>query len=47
LQDNQRINAVIAGKWTPRFPINLENAIEIVKNLRKQELVVEFQKARK
>jgi transcription antitermination factor NusA-like protein len=43
---NQKIKAVIAGKWTPKFPINLEKAIEIVKNLRKQELVVEFEKAR-
>lgn len=45
--EGQKIKAIIAGKWTPKFPINLEKAIEIVKNLRKQELVVEFEKARK
>ncbi|MGQ0376548.1 MAG: transcription elongation factor NusA [Nitrososphaerota archaeon] len=44
---SQKIKAVIAGKWTPKFPIKLEDTIEIVKNLRKQELVVEFEKARK
>lgn len=44
---NQKIKAVIAGKWTAKFPINREKAIEIVKNLRKQELVVEFEKTRK
>ena len=42
-----KIKAVIAGRWTPKFPINLEKAIEIVKNLRKQELVIEFEKTRK
>ena len=45
--EGQKIKAVIAGKWTTKFPINLEKAIEIVKNLRKQELVVEFEKTRK
>ena len=46
-EGSQKIKAIIAGRWTPKFPINLEKAIEIVKNLRKQELVVEFEKARK
>jgi len=30
----QKTKAVVSGKWTPRFPINTETVIQIVKNAR-------------
>jgi len=42
----QRTKAVVSGKWTPRFPINTETVIQIVKNARNLDIEIEFENKR-
>ena len=42
----QKTKAVISGKWTPRFPINMETVIQIVKNARNLDIEIEFENKR-
>ena len=37
----------ISGKWTPRFPIDFDKAIQIVKNLRDHDIEIEFEDSRR
>ena len=39
----QKTKAVVSGKWTPRFPIDTEKVIEIVKNARNLDIEIEFE----
>ena len=39
----QKTKAVISGKWTPRFPIDTEKVVEIVKNARNLDIEIEFE----
>jgi len=43
----QKTKAVVSGKWTPRFPINTETVVEIVKNARNLDIEIEFENKRK
>ena len=42
----QKTKAVISGKWTPRFPINTETLVQIVKNSRNLDIEIEFESKR-
>ena len=42
----QKTKAVIAGKWTRRFPIDTEKVILIVKNARNLDIAIEFEDKR-
>ena len=42
----QKTKAVVSGKWTPRFPIDTEKVIEIVKNARNLDIEIEFEDKR-
>jgi len=42
----QKTRAVISGKWTPKFPINTETVIQIVKNARNLDIEIEFENKR-
>ena len=42
----QKTKAVISGKWTPRFPIDTEKVIQIVKNARNLDIEIEFEDKR-
>ena len=42
----QITKAVVSGKWTPKFPINLETVIQIVKNARNLDIEIEFENKR-
>ena len=42
----QKTKAVISGKWTPRFPINTETLVQIVKNSRNLDIEIEFENKR-
>ena len=42
----QKTRAVVSGKWTPRFPINTETVIQIVKNARNLDIEIEFENKR-
>ncbi len=39
----QRTKAVVSGKWTPKFPIDTEKVVEIVKNARNLDIEIEFE----
>ena len=39
----QKTKAVVSGKWTPRFPIDTEKVIQIVKNARNLDIEIEFE----
>lgn len=39
----QKTKAVVSGKWTPRFPIDLDKVIKIVKNARNLDIEIEFE----
>ncbi len=39
----QKTKAVISGRWTPRFPINIDKVIQIVKNVRNLDIEIEFE----
>ena len=43
---SQITKAVVSGKWTPKFPINLETVIQIVKNARNLDIEIEFENKR-
>jgi len=43
----QKTKAIVSGKWTPRFPINTETVVEIVKNARNLDIEIEFENKRK
>ncbi|MBL7001545.1 MAG: transcription elongation factor NusA [Nitrosopumilus sp.] len=42
----QKTKAVISGKWTPKFPINTEKVVQIVKNARNLDIEIEFEDKR-
>ena len=42
----QKTKAVVSGKWTPRFPIDTEKVVEIVKNARNLDIEIEFEDKR-
>ena len=42
----QRTKAVVSGKWTPRFPIDTEKVVQIVKNARNLDIEIEFEDKR-
>ena len=42
----QKTKAIISGKWTPRFPIDTEKVIQIVKNARNLDIEIEFEDKR-
>ena len=42
----QKTKVVVSGKWTPRFPIDTEKVIQIVKNARNLDIEVEFEEKR-
>ena len=42
----QKTKAVVSGKWTPRFPIDTEKVIQIVKNARNLDIEIEFEDKR-
>ena len=44
--DTQKTKAVVAGKWTPRFPIDTEKVVLIVKNARNLDIEIEFEDKR-
>lgn len=39
----QKTKAVVSGKWTPRFPIDTEKVIQIVKDARNLDIEIEFE----
>lgn len=39
----QKTKAVVSGKWTPRFPIDLKTVIQIVKNARNLDIEIDFE----
>ena len=39
----QKTKAVVSGKWTPRFPIDTEKVVSIVKNARNLDIEIEFE----
>ncbi len=42
----QKTKAVVSGRWTPRFPINTETLVQIVKNSRNLDIEIEFENKR-
>lgn len=42
----QKTKAVVSGKWTPKFPIDTEKVIHIVKNARNLDIEIEFEDKR-
>ena len=42
----QKTKAVVSGKWTPRFPIDTNKVIQIVKNARNLDIEIEFEEKR-
>ena len=42
----QKTKAVVAGKWTRRFPIDTEKVVQIVKNTRNLDIAIEFEDKR-
>jgi transcription antitermination factor NusA-like protein len=43
----QKTKAVVSGKWTPRFPIDTEKVVQIVKNARNLDIEIEFEDKRR
>ena len=41
--DIQKTKAIVAGKWTRRFPIDTEKVVQIVKNARNLDIEIEFE----
>ncbi|NIP62750.1 MAG: transcription elongation factor NusA [Nitrosopumilaceae archaeon] len=39
----KKTKAVISGRWTPKFPIDIEKVIQIVKNARNLDIEIEFE----
>ena len=42
----QKTKAVVSGRWTPKFPIDTEKVIQIVKNARNLDIEIEFEDKR-
>ncbi|MCA9828482.1 MAG: transcription elongation factor NusA, partial [Nitrosopumilus sp.] len=42
----QKTKAVVSGKWTPRFPIDTQKVIQIVKDARNLDIEIEFEDKR-
>ncbi len=42
----QKTKAVITGKWTPKFPIDTEKVVQIVRNVRNLDIEIEFEDKR-
>ena len=42
----QKTKAVVSGKWTPRFPIDTEKVVQIVKKARNLDIEIEFEDKR-
>ena len=42
----QKTKAIVSGKWTPRFPIDTQKVIQIVKNARNLDIEIEFEDRR-
>ncbi len=42
----QKTKAVVSGKWTPKFPINTDTVIQIVKDARNLDIEIEFENKR-
>ena len=40
---NQKLKAIVSGKWTPKFPIDTNKVVEIVKNARNLDIEIEFE----
>jgi len=43
----QKTKAVVSGKWTPRFPIDTNKIIQIVKTARNLDIEIEFEEKRR
>jgi len=43
----QKTKAVVSGRWTHRFPIDLDRVRQIVKSARGMEIDVEFEEIRR
>lgn len=43
----QKTKAVVSGRWTPRFPIDLERVKKIVKDFRNLDIEIEFEENRR
>ena len=43
----EKTKAVISGRWTPRFPIDVEKVSQIVKNARNLDIEIEFEESRR
>ncbi len=44
--NTQKTKAAISGKWAPRFPIDAEKVVQIVKNARNLDIEIEFEDKR-
>jgi hypothetical protein len=42
----RKTKAVVSGRWTPRFPIDTEKVVSIVKNARNLDIEIEFEDKR-
>ncbi len=42
----QKTKAIVSGKWTPKFPIDTERVVHIVKNARNLDIEIEFEDKR-
>ena len=42
----QKTKAVVSGRWTPRFPIDTEKVVQIVKNARNLDIEIAFEDKR-
>ncbi|MFQ5496641.1 MAG: transcription elongation factor NusA [Nitrosopumilus sp.] len=41
-----KTKAIVSGKWTPKFPIDTEKVVQIVKNARNLDIEIEFEDKR-
>jgi transcription antitermination factor NusA-like protein len=39
----QKTKVIVSGKWTTRFPIDIEQVAKIVKELRQLDIIIEFE----
>jgi transcription antitermination factor NusA-like protein len=42
----QKTKVVVSGKWTAKFPIDVDKAANIVKELRQLDIIIEFEEGR-
>ena len=42
----QKTKAIVSGKWTPKFPIDTEKVVQIVRNARNLDIEIEFEDKR-